>query len=419
MTPRRSPRPRRGTAYLIVLAVCALVTVTGISALLAARVGTRAQAENADRVAAELAACSTVEQAALTIANTPDWRTRYQNDTEAGRFTLGSATCSWKLVDPKDGILNNGDDDPVLVVATVNAGRARQILQVTLEADHVPLDCLRVGLQTGGNMTFTNANVTCSQTISSNAAISASNCTVKGEIESVQAATGGTYTDTSPTRIQARAMPTAATVFDYYIANGTNISFDALPKSGSNGVLQNVVLAPGVNPYGAVNAKGIYVINCGGQTILVKNSRINGTLVLLNAGAGSVMQQSILFEPAVANYPSLMVQGSIGLNYNTATLSESASANYNPVGAPYQGVADADTTDSYPSIIKGLVYISGNLTTTNHPCFDGGMIIGGTMSSDSDVEITYRTTCVDDPPPGFTAPAKMKISPGTWRRVVE
>jgi hypothetical protein len=106
------------------------------------------------------------------------------------------------------------------------------------------------------------------------------------------------------------------------------------------------------------------------------------------------------------------------LNYNTSSLGESAGINFNPVGTPYQGIADSDTTDTYPSLIKGLVYVSGNVTTTNHPTIDGGLIVGGTLSTSSDLDLTYRSTYFDNPPPGFTAPSKIQAGPGTWKKVV-
>jgi hypothetical protein len=214
-------------------------------------------------------------------------------------------------------------------------------------------------------------------------------------------------------------MPTAG-VFDFYVANGTAISYASLPRSGANGLLQNVVLSPASNPFGsAVNAKGIYVIDCGGQPMLIKNIRVVGTLVLLNLGGGSSMQQTVLWDPAVANYPSLLVQGDLSLGINRSGLFESAGVNFNPPGTPYQGVADTDTVDNYPSEIHGLVYVSGNLSTANHPVINGGcLVVGGTMSSNSDLEVTYTNTFADNPPPGFLAPAKMKISSGTWRKVV-
>jgi hypothetical protein len=292
-------------------------------------------------------------------------------------------------------------------------------MRMTLEPERIPLDCLKSALQTGGNITFSSLVFQTNQTISSNGTIAASQSNIGGQIESVGANTGSTYSDTTPTRITARAMPTTATVFDYYIANGTAISWAALPKSGTTGILEKIVLSPGYNPYGATNPKGIYVINCGGAPILIKNVRIVGTLVLLNAGASSLMNNSVNWEPAVANLPALMVQGSIALTYNMATLGESAGVNFNPPGAPYLGVADTDTGDTYPSRINGLVYISGNMTSTNHPYIDGGLIVNGTLNSDTDLEVMYRSTYFDDPPPGFTAPSKMKLSPATWRQVVE
>ena len=42
----------------------------------------------------------------------------------------------------------------------------------------------------------------------------------------------------------------AASVFDYYIANGTAINFTSIPKVQGKSTIMDVVLSPSNNPYG-------------------------------------------------------------------------------------------------------------------------------------------------------------------------
>src|SRR4029077_16015729 len=101
-----------------------------------------------------------------------------------------------------------------------------------------------------------------------------------------------------------------------------------------------------------------------------------------NVGSGSSVQGNVNFAPAVSNYPCLMVQGSIAIQFDSTTqLQESTSpaTNFNPAGAnppppatPFpwgSSNSQKTTTDSYASIIAGPVYVSGNLTTANAPSF--------------------------------------------------
>ena len=142
---------------------------------------------------------------------------------------------------------------------------------------------------------------------------------------------------------------------DYYILNGTSITYASLPKQQAANI-EKVVLSPNNNPYGSglTSPTGIYVINCLGGNLRIRNARIVGTLVILNPGVFSVLE-SVNWEPAVANYPSLLVSGTAELAFTNTPLSESSlRVDFNQ---------DTDKTDTYPSLIKGLIYASGDLTT--------------------------------------------------------
>ena len=78
-----------------------------------------------------------------------------------------------------------------------------------------------------------------------------------------------------------------------------------------------MVLSATHNPYGSqvTNAQGIYVIDCQGSQVIVSNSRIVATLVFVNATSQVLLQNSINWEPTVSNFPAMMVQGSLSMDW--------------------------------------------------------------------------------------------------------
>jgi hypothetical protein len=126
------------------------------------------------------------------------------------------------------------------------------------------------------------------------------------------------------------------------------------------------------------------------------------------------------WEPSVVNYPCLLAQGSMSFEFDSSqTLNEGSpyNVNYNPLGTPYNGDQDILIDDSYPTLINGLVYVSGSVNTVNSPAFDGVVVIGGAFICGSNLDLTYSQTFLDNPPPGFGGGGG-PIAPGagTWRR---
>src|SRR5687767_14232573 len=99
-----------------------------------------------------------------------------------------------------------------------------------------------------------------------------------------------------------------ASVFSYYVnpANGTAISATLISLVGDI-VIDGKLLSPDNNPWGLEkNANGIYWVNCGGRRVVIRDSRILGTLVLRDANEVTV-EGSVHWEPAVEGYPALLV----------------------------------------------------------------------------------------------------------------
>ena len=144
-----------------------------------------------------------------------------------------------------------------------------------------------------------------------------------------------------------------------------------------------------------------------------------------NGASDSIAFNQNNWEPAVPNYPALMVRGDFVFNTDGGQpLSEwSTKVNYNPPGTPYNGDEDTLIDDTYPTIIKGLVYVSGNASSmssmiADFQVFDGTVIVGGDLDADGGLNLTYQPTFLNNPPPGFAAPVQMIVSPGSWEQVV-
>jgi Tfp pilus assembly protein PilX len=192
-------------------------------------------------------------------------------------------------------------------------------------------------------------------------------------------------------------------------------------------VCDRALLSPAVNPFGSgqTNSKGIYVLDGGGQKIIIANSRIAGTLVLKNFNGASSIQGSVSWEPALPNYPALLTDAAIPIGLSSAALSEATmNANFNPTGSPYPyvgGLQDTDTTDAYPSLIKGIIYSTQNVQIQGQTSVEGTVVANQNVTvQGTAVNLKYNSTWLNNPPPGFDlgTTKKMQITAGSWKRVV-
>ncbi len=426
MTPNPRPlshRRRGGYLYVGVMVTALVVALIGVSALSVARVALDATQSQDDFSAAQTLARSAIEAAVFRIDDRSNWRTEFSPGTEYPNppQPLGTGTFTWKLSDP-DGDLDDDDADGVWVTGIGRAGDAVFAETVLLLPTGQALSCLEAALHCDSSVTLGFwADLTTDQFISANGSINATayRATVFGDAQ----ATGtilGPVTGTESDDVSSRRMPSDM-AFEYYLANGTWIDLSSVSAyGGQSPLIERVTFSPATNPYGgATNPEGIYIIDCAGQGLTLRNCRVLGSLVLLNSTLATFVDGNVFWSPAVVNYPALLVDGDIDLRYSDGVLSEAALAtNFNAPGAPHEGVEDTDTDDSYPSVIRGLVYVSGSLrypfqAPNSH--VDGSLVCNSLFAY-SDATIEYRSTFLDSPPPGFAFGNPMRITPGTWHR---
>lgn len=412
---RRVGSRARGSIYIFVLGTALLVTVIGLSAIIVARINTRRTGSLKDQPEAMALGLSAVEAAVAAVNNDPDWRTNYLNDTETPAVQLGNGTISWKLVD-EDGDLA---DDPMDAVRVYGIGRVNENVWVysAILSGLTPLEALRTclhasnqlhiksgkSLRTTGARASTNANFR-------------NDGTLFGSIDAATRSGSGSVMGIVNVPASPKGLPPAQ-VFSLYAGKATPI-----PYSGS---FDRVVLTPTLNEYaGGLNPDGVYYIDTGGRDLVIKGSRIHGTLVV-NAGTKRVVvDDQVFLHNYRSDYPVLIVAGELALRYTSKGLAperylrESAwGHNFNPPGAPYDDETDGDTLDRYPSEIHGLVHVIGKLVVRNNPLVRGVILCEDTVTIEDSFEIVHDPRIPHNPPEGYTsADGELVVSRGSWKR---
>ncbi len=400
---------RRGSIYVIVMATALIVLVLGVGAIAANKADAAARVAMRDEVFARRLAAAAAELAIQRAQNTPAWRSAAASPLFTD-LPLGRGFLSASVTDPVDGNLTNNTTDPVLITATGRLGTARQVFSVTATPRPVYAGCLAGVMHCGGNMLITSANVHSFSPIGANGTVTASSATVKADVYAASTISGTTYSGTNSASQAAKGMPDAD-VIAQYTAIATPISYSAL----STGRLRRILLSGATNPFGAVNARGVYSIDCGGSALDIQDCRITGTLVITNT-SGVTVSNSNYMSPWESGLPILLVSGGLGINTLSLDLVESGFQNFNPAGNPYNGVTDSDTADRYPSMLQGIVYATGDVVLAQKVTVVGALVAGGriTVNSGAVVALTRQVT---GSPPGFVTRA-FQVDSTTWARSI-
>ena len=192
-------------------------------------------------------------------------------------------------------------------------------------------------------------------------------------------------------------------------------------------VMRNSLLTPNSNPFGERNVddEGIYVVDCSNEQVIIENSRVLGTLVLLQT-RNVTIGKSMAMRNYIYNYPTLLADSDLNLSIQTEPLNESATGtNFNPIqlatltrGRGF-AIFDEDLDDSYPSRITGMIYVEQNLTISNELTVDGVILVNDDLRVESaTLNLDHNSVYYEDPPPGFEASVEMELMPGNVKRFV-
>lgn len=393
----------------------------GLVAITAATLRTRSASDAWDYAAAQMLAHSATEYGVELVRGNVTWRSAYLLSTENPCVALPSAsgTMAWMLVD-EDGKLADDDSDSVRIIGIGRVGRTRATESVRMLPTGQPLTCLGSSLHCSGDISLgSSLQFMTNQQVSSNGNISASGffTSLQGNVEAVGTATGAINGNIVQNAAQRR-MP-GSSVFDYYLDNGTVIPISSIPSVSGISTIDRRVISTQLNPFGKSNPEGIYVIYCAGQQLCIKNSRIMGTLVLIDPAPNSSLEGSLRWDAAITNYPALLVKGGLVIKSSSTSLSEFfLVTNFNPASAPYMGLSDSDQIDTYPSEINGIVYLTDKLDAPQDflESVFRGVTICGSINAMSSCRFNYRSLLFDKPPPGFSSGNPLAVVPGSRRR---
>jgi len=422
---------RRGATYAAVLGLSLVAMAMGAGALQAVRAQARASQATSDAASARSFCLAGIEWARGRIKADPDWRTNLGYGQWADRKPIGnttivpsrSGTFSLQVAaDGPGGALN----PPVLLTATGAYGKSVQKMCVRLQSTITPLSCLEPAVCVSGTARFTNCQVYPSgELMASDGAMMGDILwlsRIRPDVESATSIVWGRFDGDTSYVTSERDFPTGS-VFKQYVTDGASVPIEALPVNGLVREVARVVLSPKSNPFsGNTNTQGIYVIDCKGQSVAVRQSRIVGSLVLLNAGSGTVIDGSVNWVPAVSNYPCLLVEGNLTIAAVSSALQEGSPnfTNFNPSETPYpfpSGGTDNDTSDSYPSTVSGLIYVSGSVGILNSPSVTNLIVAGDLTATNATLTVSANSAYLASPPPGFFT-EDMSPESGTWRQVV-
>lgn len=400
---------RRGAIYVMLMATVAIVVALALTGAALVRVQRKAAELTIDTTEARAGARVAVEYAAAVIDSNSNWRADLTAAGGSNTLRYGRGEITYAVTDPVDGNLTNSVSDPVAVVGTGTVGAAAQQYSAKFTPKFLPMGCLDSAVAIDGNTGLTNSVVSGTGRIASNRNITGTSARVWLNAEAGGAVSGAAFYGTTTSGAPARQMPDA-TVFSAY---------SSIAATASRADLDRMVLSPQKNPTSAtLNTQGVYVMDCGGNDVRIRRSRLYGTLVLLNVGT-LLIDKEISWEPAVPGYPALLVQGNVQFSTPMTPLSEAnEGTNFNPAGAPFKGVTNATKADVYPCEIKGLVYCSGDMTVSGELQIDGVLVVGGRLTVTSSLSVRYDDTYYYTPPPGFRASTVMMLVPGTFAQVV-
>jgi cytoskeletal protein CcmA (bactofilin family) len=404
----------KGSVYLHVLACSLLVSIIGLGSLLAVRVQVRSCRLTADYAQARTCAVSAVELGLLHIRQDAAWRTTWPNGTWMQDQPLGSGVFTLQGVDPQDNDLADSPYDAVVLTGIGTKGQTCHKTQVVLVPVIKPIEALTSCLQGSGSLHVTAGHSipTTGAPVCTNGQLN-NDGTIDGSAEAQSIGHSGTITGSLTVPGTVKRMPDAD-VISRYAAKATVIAYQA--------TVEKIVLGPGCNPYGTADANGLYVMSTANANLLIRDCRIYGTLVV-QAGTGTVtVDSSVLMQNYRSDFPTLLVSGNTIIKCTSATtqLSEVTLAmNFNPTGAPYNGGTDNDKKDTYPNEIQGLVHVEGSLRLQQTARIVGAVVCNGSITCEDTNTITYTPSLSACPPRWYTYADGMRLSPASWKQVVE
>jgi hypothetical protein len=396
MRSNKQPANARGFVMVFVLGAVMLITLLAVGAVAVNRVRLQSVTVSSNGAHTSADAQSALELGMHLLSIDPNGFAWRDDPNFAVSGTFGTNAWSVKLEDTVDTDLRSGDNTSLTMHAIASNDVAAKGWSVDLVPTNQPMTALNHALVvTGSQATPVQRSIEGTEYNST-----------------VYRPSDVTWSDAAPfsmTTPSGLLIPDNS-VIQSWMQQATTVDIDTIPSRTA----EKRVLAPGLNPWGTSNAKGIYVIDCKNKVLTFQDMRVYGTLIIVNPAAGSIIRRCNIEAPP--GQPALLVRGNITVESGHSLLSEDAiDRNLNPTGAPHLASTDKDESDKYPVVICGLVYIFGNVTPTS-------MYVHGSMIVDGNIAGTAGFLRIVGVPqqqqiPGFVQTTAWRVVPGTLRRM--
>lgn len=417
---------RRGGAYVLVLGVTTMVAVLGVGGVLAQRAQLESRTRLAEMAAARGAAIASLEWGMQWLADTSDWRSQLSSSPLIPSPPIDGANITI-LALAEDGTPLDASDtsESVRLGATASVGKAIQHYRVVLRPRTTPDPLLSKAIVSKEDVVFEDGSFLHATAPLRARKAEASSADVYADVVVSSDYRGGTYhgtTDDSATKPDVPVL--LSDDLELLFRTATVINARALPQDGGTYWLSGA-LGPGVNTAGgSANADGIYLINGQGEPVGIRGLRLLGAVAIYNVHRDTiVIDGSNDLDAGSTGLPVLVINGDLASTMRTAPLAETdAGVSLNPVGMPdADGSTDKDTGDTFPSRIRGVVWVDRSVAIA-WP----GVMIQGVLIARQSVNVKEHATVriaelegLQEAPPAPFRNSGLMIDQATWTRVVD
>ncbi|MCF7959071.1 MAG: hypothetical protein K9M57_11545, partial [Phycisphaerae bacterium] len=170
------------------------------------------------------------------------------------------------------------------------------------------------------------------------------------------------------------------------------------------------------NPYGPANPNGLYYMDARSGSVVIRNCRIKGTLVINSGGQDIIIETSVYWKPAREDYPALVIDGTTGKLFVRTNQDLYESIINRDLSLPGEAGYGTKWTH-YPNMIKGLIFSLTDLDFEGYSYIKGSVISMNEITLKDDATLEYDANILNIPPMQFRnfflAPVR-----GSWRKVI-
>ncbi len=380
-------------ATLMLSMLVAGMCITLVSLQMASR---RMQTNLRDRRQGQALSHTGMEFALATVQSDVAWRSTFTTTPTVSIKPDGLGRIDVTVADD-DGNLKDDDTDAARVTVFTRVSGLEQTFAYTAQPH--PSPTLGYTIAARGTITFTNTAKVDAPLYAKTSIIGTGATVTTGAAASFNVPTGGIITPTlTPQDVNEESYTMPAPDVSYYISRGT-----AIPPTTNGGTwnIEDEKITATYNSLGPLNAYGIYVLDVGSKNLDIRNSLIEGTLIVLgNTNNKIKIDRPVIIRPGAYAYPSFVASlgagSTVELSITNALLDEAG------VGEDFNG--DGDRLDTLTPYISGLVYVSNaTVTMDKSPWTFTGCLQAGNVTIKDGVILGDGTTNLGGQlTPGFT-----------------